>query len=87
MEDAATVFSEAELIVKVKEPQPDEIPLMRRGQAVFCYFHFAADRALTEGCLKSGISAIAYETLADRSGGLPLLKPMSDQMAHAFRED
>jgi len=78
VDDAATVFAKADLIVKVKEPQPDEIPLMRRGQTVFCYFHFAADRALTECCLKSGISAIAYETLMDRSGGLPLLKPMSE---------
>jgi len=78
VEDADAVFATGDLIVKVKEPQPEEIKRLRRGQTLFCYFHFAADRVLTEGCLKSGITAVAYETLVDRSGGLPLLKPMSE---------
>jgi len=75
---AAEIYSQAELIIKVKEPQPEEISLLRRGQVVFCYFHFAASRALTEECLKAGITAIAYETLANDEGGLPLLTPMSE---------
>ena len=74
----AEIFGEADLIVKVKEPQPDEWPLIRRGQALFTYFHFAADRALTEAMVASGATAIAYETLADDQGRLPLLTPMSE---------
>jgi len=69
---------DADLIVKVKEPQPQEIGLLRRGQTVFAYFHFAADAALARGCLDAGIVAIAYETLRDRAGRLPLLTPMSE---------
>ena len=68
----------ADLIVKVKEPQPEEIRLMRSGQIVFCYFHFAASRELTEDSLKARITAVAYETLADHEGRLPLLQPMSE---------
>lgn len=74
----AEVFGEAELIVKVKEPLAPEWPLLRRGQAVFTYFHFAADRALTEAILASGATAVAYETLRDDQGRLPLLTPMSE---------
>lgn len=74
----ADVFGEADLIVKVKEPQPDEWPLLRRGQMVFTYFHFAADEALTRNVLASGVTAIAYETLQGRAGGLPCLTPMSE---------
>ena len=66
------------MIIKVKEPQPAEWPLMRRGQIVFTYFHFAADRKLTEAVLASGITAVAYETLRDDHGRLPLLTPMSE---------
>jgi alanine dehydrogenase len=76
--DAAEIFRRAELIVKVKEPQPQEWPLLHRGQAVFTYFHFAADRALTEAMLHSGVACIAYETLRDEQGRLPLLTPMSE---------
>jgi len=80
--DASDVWSKADLIVKVKEPQPKEIPMMRRGQQVFTYFHFAADKGLTVGCLESGITAIVYETLEQPglSGRmtLPLLTPMSE---------
>ncbi len=72
------IFASAELIVSVKEPQPGEIGMMRRGQLVFCYFHFAASRVLTEACLKAGITAIAFETLEDAAGRLPLLTPMSE---------
>ncbi|MFZ5829306.1 MAG: alanine dehydrogenase [Planctomycetota bacterium] len=75
---AKEVFAEAELIVKVKEPQPAEIPLLRAGQALFTYFHFAADRVLTERVLASGCAAVAYETLRDDRGRLPLLMPMSE---------
>jgi alanine dehydrogenase len=78
VDTAEEVFREAELIIKVKEPQAVEISRLRSGQTLFCYFHFAADGDLTEGCLKAGINAVAYETLGDRSGGLPLLKPMSE---------
>jgi alanine dehydrogenase len=72
------VWARAELIVKVKEPLPREWPLMRAGQTVFTYFHFAADRHLTEAVLASGITAIAYETIRDARGTLPLLTPMSE---------
>ncbi|HTQ37472.1 MAG TPA: alanine dehydrogenase [Pirellulales bacterium] len=75
---AEAVFAEAEMIVKVKEPQPQEIPLLRKGQALFTYFHFAADRKLTESFLATGATAIAYETLRDDRGRLPLLTPMSE---------
>lgn len=72
------VWKRADLVVKVKEPLPDEWPHMRAGQTVFTYFHFAADRALTDAVLKSGITAIAYETIKDAKGTLPLLTPMSE---------
>ncbi|HMB05834.1 MAG TPA: alanine dehydrogenase [Isosphaeraceae bacterium] len=75
---AAEIWARAELVVKVKEPQPSEWPHLRRGQAVFTYFHFAADEALTRAILDSGITAIAYETLRDAKGALPLLTPMSE---------
>ena len=75
---AAELFSRAELVVKVKEPQPGEIPLLRRGQVVFTYFHLAADRQLTESLLATGCVAVAYETLRDDHGRLPLLTPMSE---------
>lgn len=76
--DAAEVFARADMIIKVKEPQPSEWPLIRDGQIVFTYFHFAADRALTEAMIASQCSAVAYETLADERGRLPLLTPMSE---------
>lgn len=72
------VFSRAEMIVKVKEPIGAELGLMRRGQVVFTYFHFAASKELTRSCLETGITAVAYETLTDRGGRLPLLTPMSE---------
>ena len=75
---AEEVFGQAELIVKVKEPMPAEWPLLRPGQVVFTYFHFAADQKLTEAVLHSGSTAVAYETLRDDRGRLPLLTPMSE---------
>jgi alanine dehydrogenase len=76
--DAAEIWARAELVIKVKEPQPSEWPWLRAGQVVFTYFHFAADEPLIHAMLASGITAIAYETLRDARGGLPLLTPMSE---------
>jgi alanine dehydrogenase len=75
---AAALFETVELVVKVKEPQPVEIALLRRGQILFTYLHLAADRVQTEGLMKSGATCIAYETVTDRAGTLPLLAPMSE---------
>jgi alanine dehydrogenase len=66
------------LIVKVKEPLPEEWPHLRAGQIIFTYFHFAADEKLTRAVMESGITAIAYETIRDSRGQLPLLTPMSE---------
>ena len=74
----ADVFARAGLIVKVKEPQPDECRMLSAGQVCFTYYHFAADRGLTEAVLKSRCVAVAYETVSDRNGLLPLLTPMSE---------
>ncbi len=78
IDDPKDIYGRADLIIKVKEPQPKEVACLRRGQTMFTYFHFAASRELTEGCLKSGVTAVAYETLYDRAGRLPLLTPMSE---------
>jgi alanine dehydrogenase len=75
---AREIFDRADLIVKVKEPQPAEWPMIRPGQLLFTYFHFAASRELTEAMVASGATCIAYETLEDRKGRLPLLTPMSE---------
>jgi alanine dehydrogenase len=75
---AQEVFAQAELVVKVKEPQPQEIAMLRRGQLLFTYLHLAPDRAQTQGLLASGCTAIAYETITDAQGRLPLLAPMSE---------
>ncbi|MDB5406273.1 MAG: alanine dehydrogenase [Rhodospirillales bacterium] len=75
---AAEVFARAEMIVKVKEPQPGEIAFLRPGQLLFTYLHLAADKAQTEGLLRAGVIGIAYETVTDARGGLPLLAPMSE---------
>lgn len=78
LDSAGEIFSRSEMVVKVKEPQPEEIARLRKGQIVFCYFHFASSRDLIQACLKSGITAVAYETLADEEDRLPLLTPMSE---------
>ncbi len=75
--DAPTVWKEAQLIVKVKEPQPSEIPLIQAGQILFLYLHLAAEPALTRGLLDAGCIALAYETVMTDDGHLPLLAPMS----------
>jgi len=75
---ADEIWKRADLVVKVKEPMPSEWPLLKAGQTVFTYFHFAADRSLTDAVLQSGITAIAYETIRTPNGGLPLLTPMSE---------
>ena len=75
---AADVFAQADLILKVKEPQPEEYELIRLGQTLFTYFHFAASRELTEAMIASGATCVAYETLEDKQGRLPLLTPMSE---------
>ena len=75
---AAEVWKRADMIIKVKEPLPEEWPHMRAGQTLFTYFHFAADEKLTRACMNSGITAIAYETIKDARGQLPLLTPMSE---------
>jgi alanine dehydrogenase len=72
------VYAQADMIIKVKEPQAAERDRLRPGQIVFTYFHFAADRQLTEEVLASGVIAVAYETLSDEHGRLPLLTPMSE---------
>ncbi|MGH7129707.1 MAG: alanine dehydrogenase, partial [Planctomycetaceae bacterium] len=78
VESAEQIFAEAELVVKVKEPQSDEWPLLRPGQVVFTYFHFAADEELTRRVLETGVTAVAYETLKGPKGDLPCLTPMSE---------
>ena len=75
---ATDVFAVAEIIVKVKEPQPDEVRALRDDQLLFTYLHLAADPEQTQGLLRSGAIAIAYETVTDSRGGLPLLAPMSE---------
>ncbi len=77
-EGPARIFAEAELIVKVKEPQAGERALLREGQVLFTYLHLAPDPDQTRDLLKSGVTAIAYETVTDARGGLPLLAPMSE---------
>lgn len=72
------VYAIAEMIVKVKEPIEPEYKLVRREQLVFTYFHFACDRTLTEAMLQSGATCLAYETVVDKQGTLPLLIPMSE---------
>ncbi len=72
------VYAIAEMIVKVKEPIEPEYPLIRKGQLVFTYFHFACDKALTDAMIKSGSVCLAYETVQTAEGALPLLIPMSE---------
>lgn len=72
------VYAIADMIIKVKEPIEPEYPLVRKNQVVFTYFHFACDLALTEAMMKSGAVCVAYETVTDRGGALPLLIPMSE---------
>ncbi len=75
---AAEVFAQSDMIVKVKEPQPDEIAMLEPRHLLFTYLHLAADKPQAEGLMKSGATCIAYETVTSDSGALPLLKPMSE---------
>ena len=78
VETPEEIFERAEMIVKVKEPQPDECRMLREGQALFTYLHLAPDPDQTRLLVESGVTAIAYETVTDARGGLPLLRPMSE---------
>jgi alanine dehydrogenase len=78
VDTAEEIFSAADMIIKVKEPQPDECAMLREGQILYTYLHLAPDPQQTKGLVDSGCTAIAYETITDRHGGLPLLAPMSE---------
>lgn len=78
VEGAAGIFRRAQLVIKVKEPQPQEYPLIRPNQLLFTFFHFAADKALTRAMVRSKAVCIAYETVEDERGQLPILVPMSE---------
>jgi alanine dehydrogenase len=78
MDTPKEIFEQADMIIKVKEPLAPERAMMREGQVMFTFFHFAADRDLTEGVVKSGSIAVTYETITDDNGHLPLLTPMSE---------
>jgi len=77
IDEHAALFAEGDLVVKVKEPLPEEYGLLRPGQVLFTYFHLAASRELTEAVCRSGVTALAYETIKV-NGRLPLLEPMSE---------
>jgi alanine dehydrogenase len=76
--DAKSVFDEVDLVLGVKEPQPDEVAMLRPGQLLFTYLHLAPDPDLTRGLVESGATCVAYETVVDEHGRLPLLAPMSE---------
>ncbi|KAA2286076.1 alanine dehydrogenase [Arenimonas fontis] len=78
VDTAEEIFARADMIIKVKEPQPVECAMLRPGQLLFTYLHLAPDPEQTAGLVKSGCTAIAYETVTDKRGGLPLLAPMSE---------
>ncbi len=78
VENAQTVFADAELIVKVKEPQPQECAMLHEDQTLFTYLHLAPDPVQTEALIQSKAICIAYETVTSSSGALPLLAPMSE---------
>ena len=78
VDTAEEIFARAEMVVKVKEPQPNEWVQLREGQILFTYLHLAPDPEQAKGLMESGVSAVAYETVTDRDSGLPLLAPMSE---------
>lgn len=78
IDSAAAIFARSDMIIKVKEPQPVECAMLRPGQLLYTYLHLAPDPDQTRALVKSGCTAIAYETVTDRKGGLPLLAPMSE---------
>ena len=77
-QSAAMVFDKADMIVKVKEPQPNECKMLREGQILYTYLHLAPDPVQTQLLVESNATCIAYETVTDKQGGLPLLAPMSE---------
>ena len=87
VDTAAEIFARADMIVKVKEPLAPEIAMLREGQVLFTYLHLAADRVQTQGLVESGCVAIAYETVTDDRGGLPLLSPMIQVGAHCLEKE
>ncbi|HSL41681.1 MAG TPA: alanine dehydrogenase, partial [Desulforhopalus sp.] len=78
VETAAEIYSRADMVMHVKEPQPEEYPLIRKGQIVFTYLHLAAEEKLTRALIDAGSINIAYETVQKKDGSLPLLTPMSE---------
>ncbi len=78
VDSMAEIYNKADMVVKVKEPLPEEYPYLRMGQIIFTFFHFAASSALTEAIISSKVVALAYETIRDEKGGHPLLTPMSE---------
>jgi alanine dehydrogenase len=78
LQDAQSVFDEAEMVLGVKEPQPQEVEMLRPGHLLFTYLHLAPDPDLTKGLVESGATCVAYETVVDEQGRLPLLAPMSE---------
>ena len=78
VDSAEEIFARADMIIKVKEPQPNECKMLRPGQVLYTYLHLAPDPEQTKALIASGCTAIAYETVTDRKGGLPLLAPMSE---------
>jgi len=77
LETAKAVYDQAEMIIKVKEPEPEEYDLLRPGQILFTYLHLAPNKPLAEALLQKGVKAVAYETVTDSEGNLPCLRPMS----------
>ena len=84
VEKAEDIFNDTDIIVKVKEPQSNEVKMIRENQIVFTYFHLAAAKELTQGLINSKCVCIAYETVTDQNGRLPLLAPMSAVVRQAF---
>jgi alanine dehydrogenase len=78
VDTAEEIFARAEMVIKVKEPQPNECKMLRKGQILYTYLHLAPDPEQTKALVASGVTAVAYETVTDRNGGLPLLAPMSE---------
>lgn len=77
LKDAKEIWQDVQLMVKVKEPMPEEYPLFHEGLILYTYFHLAADQELVDVLLKAKVKAVAYETLMETDGSLPLLSPMS----------
>ena len=83
---AAEVFDQAEMIVKVKEPQPSEFSKLRKGQTLFTYLHLAPDPVQTQALLKSGVTAIAYETVTDAKGGAKKISYRPDGLLESYTD-